>query len=256
MRRSLAIAAACSLLFVAGCGTSGGDQASDSKGGDAGATTTAAEAPAKAVTTDQLEALFPKPSEIGPGYGKPEITHGSNSSNSDINDDGADGMDAAMKEQCPKAAELDFLNDSEPNKDEVSAKYKTKKDQEIEISLDPTPGPVNEDNLDQVIEAWNDCGTVTLTDPSTGEMKMELAAERLDGVGDYGAKISLNATFELFGMPIGIDFTGYLFNVNGVLVGVTAAGGLDDSMEAVKGETQLLEPVSKLMQERVESITD
>ena len=208
------------------------------------------------VTTEQLEALFPEASEVGPGYEGPEIEYGSDSSSDDEEAD--DETDEAFKEQCPKAAELDFLNDvGDANEDDVTATYVTEAEQEIEISLDPTPAELTEENLELVVEAWNDCGTVEINDPATGPMKMDLAAESLDGIGDFGADITMNAEFELFGMPLNVTFRGYMFVVNDVAVMVTAASGLDDeTMEPSPGDDQLLEPLSQLMQERVESLTD
>jgi hypothetical protein len=251
MRRSLILVLMAGSLLVAACGTSGGD-----------ATTTTAAPPA--FTSEDLEAILPAASDIGPDYTLEESSDDESGGAAEDEDDdeattGADEedpSDKAFEEACPKAQELDLMDDeADENDDEVSVEFSTPRDQGIEVALDPTPGEMDEAKLEELIEAFNDCGTIEYEDPDTGTISMTLSAEPLEDVGDFGADVSLRASLELFGVPIEIDFRGYLFVVDGVGVTVTASGGIDSgTFEATPGEADLLPGLAAEMETRVRSL--
>ena len=260
MRRPLLIALTAFALLLVGCGTSGGSDSSSAKTeGDSTATTE--DGSPKKVTSKQLEAILPKAADIGAGYEVSDTKRAGESSSStttssDTGTTTPDPMQAEMEKQCPKAAELDFLDDTDTTNDDVSVEFKNDKDQGIEVSLDPTGGPVTEDNIDQVIEAFNDCGTLTVTDPDMGEMTMELSAKPTD-VGDFGADITMNAKLDLFGVPVTLDFHGLIFSVDGVTVGVTASSGLDaNTMEPTPIDDEDLPDLAAEMESRVKTLTN
>ena len=185
MRRSLILVLMAGSLLVAACGTSGGDGAASSDGTSDATTTTA---PPATVTSEDLEAILPMASDIGPDYTLEESSD-DESDDEDEDDetsttegDEEDPTDKAFEEACPKAKELDLMDDeAEENDDEVSVEFSTPQDQGIEVALDPTPGEFDEATLDEVIEAFNDCGTVEYEDPDAGTISMTLAAEPLEG---------------------------------------------------------------------------
>lgn len=259
MRRATLIALTALALLLVGCGTSGGSDSAETDSG--GATTTADDGSSsepKAVTSKQLEKILPVAADIGEGYEVSDTTRpgASTTTTPGGSTTAPDPMEAEMKKQCPKAAELDFLDDTDTTNDEVGVEFKNAKDQGIEVSLDPTAGPINEENIDQVIEAFNDCGTLNVTDPDMGEMEMKLSAKPLE-VGDFGADITLNAKLDLFGVPVTLDFHGYIFSVDGVTVSVTAISGLDStSMEPTPLDDERLPDLAAEMEDRVKSLTD
>lgn len=261
MRRSLISALFVTAFLLAGCGASGGSETSS--GTDASkattsttATTTAAPKAPKAVTAAQLQAILPKPADIGTDYRVKKSSGSTASTTTTAVGQEPSASDKAFEEACPKAKKLDLMND-DPNDDEVNIEFDTEDDRGFEVSLDPTPKGFSKDTMDQVIDAYNECGEVSFTDPDTGKMTMQLSAKPLEGVGDYGADVTLSADFDLFGQPTTIAFHGYLFVVNGVGVTVTASDGINPAtMANVPGDTKLIAPVSTEMEQRVRSITE
>ena len=266
MRRSLLILLAATSLLVAGCGTSGGDDAapaasdSTTTSPDGGATTS----PDKATTTTkahrpvsqaQLESIMPTAADIGPDYEVKASTDDPTDTTTTTPGD-VDPSDKAFEDACPKAKALDLMTD-EANPDEATVEFSTNDDRGIEVDLDPTPGPMSEEKLDQIIDAFNDCGTVSYTDPDTGKVSMKLSAKKLEGVGDYGVDVSLNASMELFQIPITIGFRGYIYVVDGVGVTVTASDGLDPStFETTPSDQDLLPKLAAEMTKRVKTVTN
>lgn len=262
-------------LLLAGCGASGGDAATTSRsGGQEPASTTTADAGGddggddettttgeddgggKELTSDDLEAILPTAADIGPDYEVKEDDDDVYESTTTTAPGEEDPTEAALREACPKAAELDLMSD-EANEDEVGVEFATEDDRGIEVTLDPTPVGIDDDTIDDIVEAFNDCGVVEFEDPDSGSMTMELSAERLDGVGDFGIEIRLDTALTLFGVPITIGFHGYLFDVDGVGVSVTSSDGLDPgTFESVEGDDDLLPGLAAEMEQRVEALTD
>lgn len=268
MRRTTLIALlVAALLALAGCGASGGDESATTTAadGDPAKTTTTADgggsdgdsgsAGTATVTSEQLEAILPSAEDIGPDYRVKETTSATDpAETTTTSPDEADPSQKAFEEACPKAKELDLLNDEE-NLDEVTREFTTEDDRGIEVALDPTPDGFDEKTLDAIIEAFNDCGTVTFTDETMGDVSMDLSAKRLEGHGDLGAEVTFVTDFALFEIPVTLEFHGYLFVVDGVGVSVTASGGLDsDTFESVPGDSDLLAPLSDEMEQRVKAL--
>ena len=265
MRRTTPAAIALTAaLLLAGCGASGGDDSSstttkaDSKttsttsdGGstkDTTAATTTTEAKGSSITEAALKAILPEASDIGPDYTLDEITTGGDSG--DSSDDEPDATDKAMEEACPEVAKLDF-GTSGGNEDEVTASFKTKDDRGIEVSLDPSPSGLEEENIDEIIDAFNACKEIKVTEQGT-DMVMTLKAEKLDGFGDFGIKVNFDIAFQMMGSDLGLQFHGYVFKANDVAVSVLATSGLDPAtMAAVPADVKLLDPLSAEMEKRV-----
>ncbi|WP_426573371.1 hypothetical protein [Aquihabitans sp. McL0605] len=258
MRRSLIVALIAASLLFAGCGTSGGDDAATDDDG-AAVTTTAAdssttEAQHAPVSKADLESILPTADDIGPAYTVKEPDHEQGGTTTTTVAE--DPADAALAKACPEAAKLGLMDD-EVNDDEVAREFSTQDGRGIEITLDPTPTGMSDAAVDDIVEALNSCDTITYTDPDSGKVSMDLSAERLADIGEYGVDVSLKASFELFEVPVALEFHGYLFVVNGVGVTVTASSGLDQStFETVPADTDRLEPLSIEMEQRVKTVTD
>lgn len=262
MRRSTPAAIALTAaLLLAGCGASGGNESSsttaktDTKstsattdGGGSTKDTTTTEAEGGSITEAALKAILPEASDIGPDYTLDEITTGGDSS--DSSSDEPDATDKAMEEACPEVSKLDFGN-SDGNSDEVTASFKTEDDRGFEVSLDPTPSGLEEKDLDKIVDAFNACKEIKVTEQGT-DMVMTLKAEKLDGFGDFGIKVNFDLKFQMMGSDLGLQFHGYVFKANGVAVSVLATSGLDPAtMAAVPADVKLLDPLSAEMEKRV-----
>lgn len=265
MRRTTPAAIALTaVLVLAGCGASGGNESSSgtktdtkttsaSDGGgstkDTKATTTTTEADSGPITEAALKAILPEASDIGPDYTLDEITTGGDSGDSSTTTE-PDATDKAMEEACPEVSKLDF-GTSGGNDDEVTASFKTKDDRGMEVSLDPTPSGLDEKDLGKIVDAFNACKEIKVTEQGT-DMTMTLKAEKLDGFGDFGIKVNFDLSFQMMGSDIGLQFHGYVFKENGVAVSVLATSGLDPAtMAAVPADVKLLDPLSAEMEKRV-----
>ena len=269
MQRRLLLALVATIFVLAGCGASGGDDATPTTaaapGGSASTITPATGGgtqpvpePATTVTSQELEAILPTAEDIGPAYTVKADDGGDDEDDVTTTTEPGeqDPNEAAFDKACPKAKELDLMDD-EVNEDEVGVEFETEDDRGIEVTLDPTPGTMDEDSLDQIIEAFNDCGVVEFEDPQSGPVKMELSAKRLDDLGDFGVEVKLDTELTLFGVPISVGFHGYLFSVDGVGVTVTSSTGLDPStFGTVPGDDDLLPTISDEMETRVKTLTD
>ena len=167
----------------------------------------------------------------------------------------SDPTEDAILEACPGAEVIQELdNSSGDNPDEVSREFSTDTDKTVEVSLDPTGGDFTEENVDKVVEALADCGTIK-TDADGTKIEMTIKAERNDDIGDFGVQMSMDATFELMGTPVEISFRGRIFSVDGVTVSVVATSGLDDTtFQAVPGDYDLVPTLSNEMQDRVAAL--
>lgn len=268
--RSALLALVPLLALLAACGTSGGDDASPS--GDK-ATTTAATGGSEDTTTTEgsddggdaagpssaaLADILPTVEDIGEGYEQSDedLADDPEDDSSDTGDDESDPTEDAILEACPGAKVLEELdNTSGDNPDEVSREFATESDQTIEVALDPTGEDFSEENVDTVVEALADCGTIKTTDEDGNEIEMTIEAERDDEFGDYGVKMSMDATFEIMGTPVQIEFRGQIFTVDGVTVSVVATSGLDDTtFEYVPGDYDKVPELAAEMQDRVTSL--
>jgi hypothetical protein len=251
--------------LLAACGASGGDQASTDGGtttaasGDGGTTSTSTEAEdqgsSDAPSVAALVDLLPTAEEIGDGYAVSDEDLTDDPEETD-EEDGDDATDEAILEACPGAEVLEELDNSGgDNPDEVSREFSTDSDQSIEVALDPTGDDFTEDNVDKVVDALADCGTIKTKDEDGNEIEMTLEAERDDTYGDYGLKMSMDATFQFMGTPLSITFRGQIFSVDGVNVSLVATSGLDDAtFQVVPGDYDKVPELASEMQDRVAAL--
>ena len=270
--RSALLALVPLLALLAACGASGGDDAAPS-GDEATTTAVADEGSANAASTttagsddggDVTDApsvaalvdLLPTAAEIGDGYevSDEDLTDEPDDESTDDTTT-SDPTEDAILEACPGAEVIQELdNSSGDNPDEVSREFSTDTDKTVEVSLDPTGGDFTEENVDKVVEALSDCGTIKTEEDGT-KVEMTIKAERNDDLGDFGVQMSMDATFELMGTPVEISFRGRIFSVDGVTVSVVATSGLDDTtFQAVPGDYDLVPTLSNEMQDRVAAL--
>lgn len=276
MRRPLLalLALFATVALLAGCGASGGQDAVD-----AGAPTTAApdggtdgEQPDQGDETDDtepsngpsgvalsdLEAILPTEADLGGDYV---------ATADDADDDGSDdetdpeleaddASDDAFLEACPAAAELEFLDDVGDDDEQAVAGFETEDQREIEVSLAPqAPAAFSGDNLDTIVDALSDCGTIEVEEDGT-KITFTITAERDDTYGEDGLRLDMDASFELMGMALDLTFVGRAFTIGDVGVFISGTSGLateDGSFEAttVPVDADLVEELAALMEERV-----
>lgn len=272
MRRSpiFAIFALLAVLgLLAGCGTSGGEDATSSTtttaapaDGDRGAddtTTTEAgdedDGDAAATSVDQLKAILPTLKDLDdPAYTDADIQIGGDPDSDDTDDD--ESGDDPYDEACPELQELDFLNETDTDDDSVSVTFSTEDEREVEVRLDPTASELTGESLDQIVEALNACGSVSIEDETMGAATVTFAAERDDRFGDRGLRLTMNASFSFFGMAIDVDFLGHAFELNGIGVFVSASSGFEESETSLMGtpvplDGEHVDAMAKLMDQRV-----
>lgn len=271
MRRTpltLVLAVLASFALLAGCGASGGsDDASDTTVAE----TTAPEAPDDTTTTTDddtdddegddpdpsgsiteadLEAILPTAADVGNGYVLGEDDEAEDDDESD-----ADDTDAAFEEACPALNELEFDGEEVEGPSRTFEVPGDEREISVQLSLDPTV--FAEDEIDDLIAAFDECGQVDITDDESGMgISFELAAERSDEFGDYGMQLDLDASFAFFGAPIEIQLRGLIFGLNGVGVFISAASGMDEGesgfeLTPVPLDEDVLLEVAALMEERV-----
>jgi hypothetical protein len=260
------------LSLLAACGASGGDDsassdakttttaaASDGDGTDDEQTTTTAgddEDQGSGLTSADLAEVLPAAEDIGEGYEmSDEDLDDTPAESTDDESDTPDPTEEAILEACPGAEILNELDSSSDNADEVSREFSTKSKSSIEVSLDPTAGDFTAENVDKVVEALADCGTIKTSDGDGNAIEMTIKAESTDEYGDYGLQMSMDATFDLMGTPVKIQFRGLIFSVDGTVVSVVATSGLDDTtFEVVEGDYDLVPGLAAEMQDRVAAL--
>ena len=260
------------LSLLAACGASGGDDsassdakttttaaASDGDGTDDEQTTTTAgddEDQGSGLTSADLAEVLPAAEDIGEGYEmSDEDLDDTPAESTDDESDTPDPTEEAILEDCPGAEILNELDSSSDNADEVSREFSTKSKSSIEVSLDPTAGDFTAENVDKVVEALADCGTIKTSDGDGNAIEMTIKAESTDEYGDYGLQMSMDATFDLMGTPVKIQFRGLIFSVDGTVVSVVATSGLDDTtFEVVEGDYDLVPGLAAEMQDRVAAL--
>lgn len=266
-RRVIPIVFAAALLLAA-CGTSGGSDGSasgsgpGSGSGSTSRTTTTASAGsgptsttssptgsgshAKA-TTAQLEKILPAATDVGPRYSL-DPSSGSTSGNASTS------PDPVFAQACPEAAALDIGGTGADNTDQAKASFSTDDDRSIEVALDPTPVGLQPKDMGKIIDAFNACKDIEITEQGT-PMTMSMAAKELSGHGDGGMDLTMKLAFTVMNNPITIEFHGYIFSVDGVGVSVLATSGLDPSTAKVQpADDGRLDPLAKLMEQRVKDL--
>jgi hypothetical protein len=260
---ALAVTAA---LLLGGCGSSGGDDAAPTTAAGASTTSSTTTTPGSsgtdgsgddeptsttgpavddggAVSLDDLEALMPDPSVIGPDY----------RSNSDVEEgyDDPGETDQAATDACPEAASLTAEQD---DADDVERLFETDDSREVNLRLDPTPvGQPGPDRIDAIVEAINACDPVVLDQDGVG-ITMTLAAERDDSLGDHGVTMQMQATLThpSFPAPLELSFRGRAFVVGSVAVTILTSDGIDeDAMAAVPGDYEQAERLAGQMESAV-----
>jgi hypothetical protein len=264
-RRPLLALAVTTALLAGGCGSSGGDattttttagsapttpttQGSTATDGSTGDEPTSTTAPATdggggEVSLDDLEALMPDPSVIGPDY----------RSNSDVEEgyDDPGETDQAMTDACPEAASLTAEQDDAGDAERL---FETDDSRQVNLRLDPTPSAnLAPDRIDAIVDAINACAPVVL-DQDGLDLTMDLAAERDDTYGDRGVTMQIQATLShpSFPAPLEVGFRGRAFVVGSVAVTILASDGIDeDAMVAVPGDFEPAEALAAQMEAAV-----
>ena len=268
MRRTLLLLIALlgTLGLLAGCGTSGGDDATGTTAANGSSADDKTddgsdEGSGSMPTTEELEALLPTAEEVGSDYTEQAPDTGDDGEDSADSTD--DEMDQKFEEACPGISELEFLDmgsSDDGEDDSVTASFATDDDREVEVTLDPTLDQLNEDNLDTLVDALDGCDDIEVTDEEEGfSFTISLQAERDDTYGDFGLAMTFEATIAFFGMEIPLTFAGQAFSVDGIGVTVSATSGVIEDEEAfemtpVPYDADVLADLSALMEERVGSL--
>lgn len=263
---ALAVLATASLL-VAGCSTGGDDASTDTSAVDETTTTSGDETtttadeettttgPAGEVTKDDLEALLPEASDIGPGYSVVP-------SDDDDGEDAGSGTEmlAAMEKACPDAVE--FFRSPEDG-DETDAAIRSFADadgREVEVKLDPTPNPnFGEGQMAKVIDAVNSCTTIEF-DNQGYAMAVDLVATPDDTYGDRGVRLQMLAVMShpQLPEPLELDFTSLAYVLGSVAVSVEAAGAPAGQTAAdvrvLPGDVHLLDELAAALEPEVEAL--
>ena len=96
------------------------------------------------------------------------------------------------------------------------------------MALDPNGNNISRGDLKKVVDAVNKCGELTINaQGQQGSVKFDAALD--DSLGDLGITLTsdVRVTVSQLPNPIEIKSVGYLYEVGGVGVSVTASGGLD-----------------------------
>lgn len=225
-------------LLLAGCGASGGEDAkADDTTTTAPATTTAPEDdkttttadgsdPGDGPTSDDLEALLPSAADIGDGW------------KVDTSDDDSDSsaLDKAIEEQCPDATAL--ATDDDESTDSVKRSYVDGADRQIQVELSPSAMEVEDDFLDELVTAINDCPDVTFTE-GTVTTSLDLEAQTSEDYGDQAVQLHVAASITEASLsePVTLDLYALVFRTEEVGVRITASDGLDsDTLEVTPSD--------------------
>lgn len=193
----------------------------------------------KKVTVADLEALLPTASEVGGTY---EVE-------GDDGDDGDAATEQAVEKACPGIYEL--FDDTANAAAEVSMEDADQRG--FEVRLSPTPR-IDEDTVDEQIDAINRCDTITLTDENGSDLSMDLSARRTDDFGDLAVTFSADLSIDNDALraPLTIRLAQRSFVVGPVSVNVNITDGLDEAtLENLPGDVDLLDEYSTEMETRV-----
>ena len=256
-RRGLGLVAVAALLAT-GCGAKGASEGSSvttAPSGEPAATTvvagettvpdsTTTEPDDGMVTSDDLEAILPSASDIGPGYS--EVRN----DRSDANE--PDPIGDALTAQCPEVEELN--GDDEDDDDEVSAKFEDDEGRSIEVKLSPTAKERSPDELATFIEAVNGCDDITASDAKF-DYSITLAAGEEPSLGDQAIRLALSITIsggDLPG-PLALNTYGYIFRIGTVGGQITGSDGTDGTTR-IKFDSDDLDPLVLDMEARVDDL--
>ena len=264
--RSTAFAlAAIGALLVAGCSAGGDDPASgtttsSASGGDEttatgadqdddGTTTTGGSG--RDVTTEDLEALLPDASDVGPAYSvAPE---------EDDDGDSDAEMEEAMEKACPEAAEF-MRDDDDDDGDAAIRSFETSNGQGIEVKLDPTPNPnYAEGIMGDLIRAVDACDTVEV-EIDGFSVSIEISATPDDTYGDRGVRMQMLAVMSHPALlaPLELDFSSLSYLVGSVAVSIEASGGIAgqtaEEIRVVPGDHDLVDALAAALEPEVEAV--
>ena len=194
----------------------------DDSGGDGGG----------APTSDELTAILPVATDVGPGWTETEPS-------SDSEDD------SSFDEQCPAAAELG-LND-EDQSDEVHAAFVDAEERQVDITLSPSADEIDDEELADFVDALNDCGTLTETDETGLLTTLDIEATVDATYGDQGVRLQADVALSGGSLTQDVTVTIYalLWRTDTVSVELTATDGVDPTaLESVPIDPELLTPLA------------
>lgn len=260
--RALATVVAAVLLLATACSAGGDDDAgttttsgdpavtTTTTGDDDPVTTTEADdaPPADRLTAEDLEAILPDAAELGDGWEEAPA-------DDEDTDEGDAPEDQAIEEQCPEAAGLG--GDDDEDDEEVVRTFTDADGAEVEVSLSPTAEEIDPDELSTLVDALNDCGTLTVEgdDGSTTTYDFEAAID--DERGDQGLRAQIGLTLELPEVGV-VELTLYVLSYRDGDVGVSISGfdGLDQAtVEAIPIDPDVLVTVADGIDERLAELT-
>jgi predicted small secreted protein len=269
------------LGLLAGCGTSGGEDAdegatattaapdddgSDDGGTDEGTTETTeggsddgGSDEGSSASIEALEAILPTVEDVGPGYEVDESSADDDDDDmGDDEDDEADPMDEAFIEACPGLEQLAFLDlDSDDAGDSAMISFSDENDRELAVELDPSTEDFTEDNVDALVEAFAGCDDISLTDEDGANFTISIVAERDGSRGDFGMRFDMDVAVDFLGTPIDLQFAGHAFSVDGIAAFVSVTSGISETettFDMVPLDEELLGDMADLMENRLNDL--
>lgn len=241
--RRVLVAALASLVTLASCGVSGGNDTTATTG-----STTTTKPDDDPVSADALRALLPTVAEVGPEY---EVAE-----KDDPEEDDDQQFEAAVRTACPNAAA--FLDDaSSSDDDDIAREFETPDDRTISVTLNPDPRNLGEDELDRLIGVINGCDTIDIEDEDEISASLDLEAERDDTYGDRGMVMQMHVAFGsgLLPEPIELDARIRVFTVGPVSVSINAGDGIDETtLATIPGDVDIIDTLAADLQTKVEDL--
>lgn len=188
---------------------------------------------AHAVTSAQLTALLPTADEIGVGY--VEVPDDGSTSQSDKD------WDAAVKDACPeyyklttKSSQLFTVAYSTAGSQgdiDVGRLFEDPISRRVAVELgDGSDFLMTDSQLEKLIEAINECKTITVPDPAvSGQIDMTLDATPDHHYGDEGLVMTMNMTVSGGKLAGQVSMVGHvrMFQTHAVYVSITTVDGID-----------------------------
>lgn len=254
LHRALAGVGVSAALLLAACGGDDDDRAATTTSTvaeDVAETTTSTVpdrgAPDGEVPAGELEALLPDASAIGAGYSEVEPEQ-------DDSGDDDRATQQALEEACPDAAEL--FADAEDEDDAVEREFAGDHERSVTVGFDPTPRNLDDDTLDQVVDAVNSCRPASIAQDGF-DMTLELAAERDDTYGERGALVDMQVTMAhpQLPEPLTLEFRMRVFLVGSVSATIEVTSGVDGStMTPVPGDFDLLDSLAPQLEAGLDAL--
>jgi hypothetical protein len=219
--------------------TTGGDDPTTTVGGDETTTTTGGTSGG-----DDLESLLPTVDDLPDGYREVFDDDGGN--------DDTDDLDDELEAACPDASRLaEILDDGDTNDDDgdVSVKFATSSNQEIEIEIRPSND--RDVPVDEFIDAINACDVIE-TETNGYPATIDLSAASSD-LGDEAMQFGMEMTIEVDGRTVEVQFGALQFRRDGIAVEVTVSSGLEDDGTPVPGDFDAGEELAKAIDEAIGS---